>query len=86
MVDVASQGASHQHASAVADPFANPLDTRRRTPEGEQHAVDGGGQVGHRVHQGAIQVEHHQAWQAPIEQPLQGAHIRPGPARRAWRR
>ena len=42
--------------------------------EAAREAGDGGSEVGHRIHQGAIQVEHHQARQAPVEQPLQGAH------------
>ena len=46
-------------------------------------AIDGGSQIRHRVDQGAVQVEHHQTRQAPIEQLLDHARTWASSARMA---
>ncbi|MNP46459.1 hypothetical protein D3C76_1404580 [compost metagenome] len=77
MLDAAGQRPAHQHPRAVADPVADLLDAGRLAAEGGEHLVHRRSQVRHRIHQGAVQVEHHQARQAGGEQRLGGTHYLP---------
>ncbi|MNT45700.1 hypothetical protein D3C72_1822970 [compost metagenome] len=76
VLQTAGQGAAHQHPRAIADPVAHPLDPGRRLAELEQALVHRRGQVRHRIDQGAVQVEHHQARQLALKQFMQHAHPR----------
>ncbi|MNN54882.1 hypothetical protein D3C81_1697230 [compost metagenome] len=77
VLDAAGQGTAHQNPRAVADPVADLLDAGRFTAEGDEHLVHGCREVGYRIDQGAVQVEHHQTRQAHGEQRLGGAHHLP---------
>ena len=76
MVDATGQRPTHQYRCAVANPLAHRIHACWLAAKAEQHRVHRCRQVGNRVDQRAIQIEHHQPWQFAREQLLKTAHGR----------
>src|SRR3546814_17440119 len=76
MLQLTGQCTTHQHPRTIADPVTYPLDAGGLATEQHQHLVHRCGQVRYRIHQGAVQIEHHQLRQLAVEQLLQTGHGR----------